>query len=445
MTLRYSTRESRLPDYDTSAAELNVLNSEELTDLQDERLKAMIRYVYANSSFWKGKLDAAHVDPDTFGGLKELHELPFCSKGELQKDQKANGPFGSYTCSPPEKWTRFFSTSGTTGEPLFRVFSDRDWHLILGRFLRLQMWKTSDIILLTAPSDGLIGPTAALESARAAGALVIPAGSWRTSRKISSMKRLRPNVINGTTSYLVHLLEAARAEGVDPREIGVERLSCVGEPGAAVEQTKALLLEGYGAQGISDGYGITELFPLGGNCPKSTEIHLSEDMVIVECLEPGTNTPVADGQPGELVYTNLVGDTQPVIRYRSGDLGVITDRHPCECGHTHRRIKKILGRVDEMIWYRGVNFFPSAVEDIVRSTEGLSPEYQIHIGQQGALPTVKILVEGEDHENDLESLVSGRIKDGIGISAKVEILPLGTLPRSTDGGKIRRVVDNRTN
>jgi len=434
---------TRLPDYDTSDPQLNRLTSDQIDVVQNARLKSMVRYVYARSELWRQRLRQAGINPKTFLGLHSLSDLPFCDKSELQSNQLEAGPFGSYACTRPEEWTRFFATSGTTGNPLFRVFSDRDWRLILGRFNRNAVWRPTDVVLMTAPTDGLIGPTAALESARAAGALVIQAGIWRTSRKISSIQRIRPNVINGTTSYLVHLLEAAKAEGIDLSQCGVERLSCVGEPGAGVKNTKDMLMRGYGAARISDGYGITEIFPLGGNCPFSTELHLSEDMVIVECLEPGTNSPAAAGAPGELVYTNIIGDTQPVLRYRSGDLGVLSERSGCGCGHTHRRIQSIMGRVDDMIWYRGVNFFPSAVEDIVRGFSELSPEYQIRIGEERSLPTITIVVESDHDEGHLKQRVASRIKDGIGILPRVEVAAVGALPRSTDGGKLRRVVDTR--
>lgn len=436
--------DARLPTYDTSAPELKSLSSDRIEAIQNERLTSMVRYVYARSGFWRAKLDGNGILPDTFRGLADLRRLPFCDKAELQASQVSDGPLGGYACTDRASWVRFFSTSGTTGSPLFRVFSQRDWQLVLGALSRVAHWLPTDIIFLTAPTDGLLGPTCAMEMARSAGVLVVQGGMWRTSRKIATIQRLRPNIISGSASYLAYLLEAAAAEGVDLRKCGVENLSCVGEPGANVAKTKELLMDGYGASHIADGYGITELFPLAGNCPSSSELHLNEDMVVVECLEPGTNNPVPPGSPGELVFTNIVGDTQPVIRYRSGDIAVLTERAPCHCGHTHRRIKSVMGRADDMIWYRGVNFFPSAVEQIVRGFPELSPEYRIRIEDDRNLPTATIVIESNDDDGTLKGRFGARLKDGLGISPNVEIVGVGSLPRSEDGGKVRRVIDART-
>lgn len=435
--------DNRLPDYDTADADLSCLVSDRIDAIQDERLKRLVRYAHVRSGFWREKLERNGVSPDTFRGLSDLTILPFCSKAELQADQSSHPPFGSYACSDRETWVRFFSTSGTTGAPLFRVLSRRDWRLVLGGLGRGARWSSSDTIFLTAPTDGLLGPTGAMEMARSAGALVIQGGTWRTSRKISTIRRMRPTIVSGSASYLAYLLEAARSEGVDLRDCGIERLSCVGEPGANVAETKQLLMRGYGVGHISDGYGITELFPLGGNCAFSSELHLKEDMVVVECLEPGTNNPVPAGTPGELVFTNIVGDTQPVIRYRTGDIAILADRAPCACGHTHRRIKSIMGRADDMIWYRGVNFFPSAVENIVHGFPELTSEYQIRLEDDHHMPKATIVVESEAGDATLKQRLSVQLKDGLGISPDVEIVAVGALPRSEDGGKSRRVVDTR--
>jgi phenylacetate-CoA ligase len=437
----------RLPDYVIDDPALITAPREQLLALQDERLRTMVRYVHARSPFWRAKLDQAGVHPDTFAGRADLQALPTCTKKELQADQEENGPLGSYVCSDRRDWARFFTTSGTTGRPLRRVFSARDWDQLLGRFHRAATWSPDDVLFLTAPMDALAGPTAGLEAASTAGALVISGGLWSTERKIKTIVDMRPTSISGSVSYILHLTEVAAGMGVDLSEVGVRSVSCVGEPGAAIEGTRQKISERFGGAVLADGYGMTEIFPLGGNCAHNRSVHLSEDMVLVECLEPGGDEPVAPGELGELVYTNLIGDTQPLIRYRSGDLGRLSDGSPCTCGHTHLRIEgSVEGRVDDMIWYRGTNFFPSAVEAVLATAHQVGREYQIVLTEVGGFPQLTVRVErtdGTGPDEEVRAQVAGALKNAVGVTADIEVLPNGALPRPQAGTKIKRVIDER--
>lgn len=438
----------RLPDYVINDVSLLTAPRATLQQIQDERLRTMVRYVHERSPFWREKLDRAGIDPGTFRGLDDVSLLPTCEKKELQREQDEHGWLGRYTCTERDEWARLFTTSGTTGRPLRRVFSRRDWRHVLDRFARSPLFGADDIVMFTAPVDGLIGPSAGFEAASDAGAMVITGGLWSTERKIDAIVGMRPTSISGSISYILHLTEVAASLGVDLASCGVRMVSCVGEPGGAVDVTRAKIAERFGGAALSDGYGLTEIFPLGGSCACSRSLHLSEDMVLVECLRPGSNDPVEAGELGELVYTNLVGDTQPLLRYRGGDLGRLSDGSPCECGHTHVRIERsIEGRVDDMIWYRGVNFFPSAVQGAISQIEGVADEhYQIVLTQDGGFPYLSIRVEQSTEYGDPASLsasVSTSVKNAVGVTANVEVLPPGTLPRPKAGEKIRHVVDNR--
>lgn len=440
---------SSLPFYTVLDARLERLPKPELRRMQAERLRTMVRYVYDNTGFWRAKLDAAGLSPDDVRGLEDLPSLPTCTKPELQADQEAHPPFGSYVATDRTHWAKFLSTSGTTGRPLKRVFSRRDWEYVLDKFQRRRVTGPGEISVVLGPTDGLMGPSASIDSAARMGAMVVPAGRFDTKDKIALIRELRPTSVSGTASYLLHLAEVARGMGVDLAQCGISSITSVGEPGAAIAATRRRLAEAWGVQAIGDGYGMTEIMPLGGSCPFSTSLHIPDDLVITEVIDAETGAPLPPGEPGELVYTNLIGDTQPLLRYRSRDVGRISDDEPCQCGFTGTRIVgSIEGRVDDMIWYRGANLFPSAIEAVVHSFAELSDEFQIVLDQQGTLQTLTVraehLAEAEGAADaDLRERLAAALQAAIRVHAEVELAPAGMLPRPDPRAKARRVVDRR--
>jgi phenylacetate-CoA ligase len=445
--VRASAESRSLPDYRIADPALLSLPREELRRLQDERLRAMLHYVYERSPFWRGKLEGAGVAPDDIRGVDDLPALPFTTRAELNAEQAEHPPFGEYTCSPRDTWMGIFTTSGTTGRKLKRVVSRRDWRLMLDRFRRHPGPEPGDIYMLLGPSDGLLGPTIGLEANRQLGAIPVQAGMWDTRTKVRMIAELRPAVLAGVASYLIHLTEVAAELGVDLSRCGIKGLHSFGEPGAAVEATRSALLERFGDPDILDGYGLSEVWPLGGNCPFSTALKIAEDFTAVECVDPDTGEPLPEGESGEIVFTNLIGDTHPLLRYRSGDIGRLISSTRCECGSTFVRIERIEGRADDMLWYRGVNFFPSAVEEVVRRQPALSPEYRIVLddGGGGGLARVAIQVETlEDvpEPGELRKRLRVDLRGGLGVAPEVEVLPQGSLPRG-EGQKVKRVLDRR--
>ena len=426
-----------LPDYRVDDQSLRTLPRDELAALQDERARALASYARATSGFWRQRLDEA----GEVRGVADLRRMPLTSRHDLDAEQAAHPPFGDYTCSPRESWMGMFTTSGTSGRKLKRVVSWRDWRLMIAFLHRnAPPPPPGDIFMLLGPIDGLLGPSVGVEAARQRGAIPVLAGMWDTRTKVQAIAELRPGVIAGAASYIVHLSEVAAEMGVDLASCGLRTVTSFGEPGAAIEATHATIRDRYGVEQIVDGYGLTEVWPLGGNCPHSRELHIPEDIVAVECIDPDTGEPVPEGEPGEIVLTTLVGDTHPLLRYRTRDIGRLLFSEPCACGSTFARIERIEGRTDDMIWYRGANFFPSAVEEIVRRQDGLSPEYRIVLddGPRG-LPVVTIQVEGD-------SSVHGRVREslrgGLGVNPELEVLPVGTLPRA-EQTKAKRVLDRR--
>ncbi|HAK54757.1 MAG: AMP-binding protein [Vicinamibacterales bacterium] len=438
-----------LPDYTVLDPDLRRLPLAELRALQAERLRAMVAYVYDAAPFWRRKLDAAGVTPGDVAGLDDLSRLPFCTKEELQADQVAYPPFGSYVGVGREKLTKYMTTSGTTGRPLRRVFSARDWGYVLDKFQRNPRAGPGDITVALGPVDGLMGPMAGTESAARAGAMVVLAGLYDSKTKLRVLTELRPTVVTGTASYLLYLADLAREIGVDLPGLGIRAILSVGEPGAAVPATRKRLMDGWGTF-VNDGYGMTELFPLGGGCRHSTSLHIAGDFVITEIVDPGSGQAVRPGEPGEVVYTNLVGDTQPLLRYRSRDIARLATDGPCACGFTGDRLRdSIEGRVDDMIWFRGVNLYPSAIEGVVRDFEELAHEYAIVIDDTGTLPSLTLRVEARsvvegEARNDLERRLRQALSAAVRVRATIELLPPGTLPPAVAGTKAHRVVDARS-
>jgi phenylacetate-CoA ligase len=433
-----------LPHYDVTGPEVLSLPREQLTAIQDQRLRAMVAYVHETSPFWRRKLTQAGVEPGDIRGIEDLPALPFCTRAELDAEQAEHPPFGAYTCSPREQWMGIFTTSGTSGRKLKRVVSRRDWRLMIDRFYRHPAPPPGEMFMLLGPIDGMLGPAVGVEAMRERGAIPILAGLWDTRTKVQAIAELRPGAIAGAASYIVHLTEVAHEMGIDLASCGVRTVTSFGEPGAAVDATQQAIGRRFGVQEIVDGYGLTEVWPLGGNCPASPALHISDDLAAVECVDPVTGEPLAEGMTGELVFTNLVGDTQPLLRYRSRDIGSLIVSEPCLCGSTVTRIERIEGRSDDMIWYRGVNFFPSAVEDVVRRQDDLSPEYRIVLddGPRG-LPVVTIQVEALAGAGDrLRTRVQAALRGALGVNPEVQVLDLGALPRG-EGAKTKRLLDRR--
>jgi phenylacetate-CoA ligase len=424
-----------LPEYRLDDPAVKSLPRDGLVALQDERLRALVAYARATSGFWRRKLDA------DLEGVADLPRLPLTTRAELDAEQAEHPPFGDYTCSPRATWMGMFTTSGTSGRKLKRVVSWRDWRLMIALLHRNAAPPSGEIFMLLGPIDGLLGPSVGVEAARLRGSIPVLAGMWDTRTKVQAIAELRPGVIAGAASYIVHLSEVAAEMGVDLSACGLRAVTSFGEPGAAIDATQQTIARRFGVEQIVDGYGLTEVWPLGGNCPESRALHIPEDVVAVECIDPDSGAAVPEGEPGEIVLTTLIGDTHPLVRYRTRDVGRLIVSEPCACGSTFARIERIEGRTDDMIWYRGANFFPSAVEEIVRRQRGLSPEYRIVLddGPRG-LPVVTIQVEGEE---SVHARVRESLRGGLGVNPELEVLPVGTLPRAQQG-KAKRVLDRRS-
>jgi phenylacetate-CoA ligase len=432
----------QLPDYVVLDPAIDRLPRERLRAMQGERLRTMVQYVYDASPFWQRRLHEARLDPGDVHDLATLPRIPFCTRKELQDDQVRHPPFGSYLACDPARLVRFMMTSGTTGQPLRRVFSGRDWSYALDRLRRSPIAGPGESVVILGPVDGLMGPTASAESAVLSGALVVFAGLYDSRTKVRLLRDVRPSVVSGSASYLLHLIDVAREEGIDLPSMGIRTVVSVGEPGAAVHATRRRLLDGWGAF-VRDGYGLTELFPLGGGCRDPTSLHIASDLVVTEIIDPKSGETLPPGEPGEVVYTNIVGDTQPLLRYRTGDIARLAGDEPCACGFTGSRLlHSIEGRIDDMIWLRGMNVFPSAIEAVLRGFVEVDDEYEIVVSGSN-LPSLTVRAElrrGTGPTENLAARIAAALASAIRAAAQIELLPYGTLPRPDARTKKRRVV-----
>jgi phenylacetate-CoA ligase len=270
---------------------------EERRELQGERLEAQVRHVYENTSFYRKKLDNAGITPDDIKGLDDLRKIPFTTKQELQDDQEKNPPCGSYLAVHHSKLYQFFATSGTTGKPLNRAYSKRDWDLYTGRIAVYTPLNPGEVVVVLGPTDGLMGPFAGAAARMLMGAMVVRLGRYSTPEKISLIHQLKPALVSSTGSFLLYLADKAKEMGMSFSEMGSVRIvESVGEPAATIPATRERIKGAWGAKEVFDRYGSTEMCVLGRSCQGSTQLHAWDDYVIVEVVEIGGNRALGPGE-----------------------------------------------------------------------------------------------------------------------------------------------------
>ncbi|ACX51335.1 Phenylacetate--CoA ligase [Ammonifex degensii KC4] len=421
------------------------LPREELRELQLVRLKALLARVYERVPFYRRKMDEAGVKPEDIRSLEDIRHLPFTTKEDLRE----NYPFGLFAV-PLKDVVRLHASSGTTGKPTVVGYTRRDlnlWAELVARIVRMAGVGRGDVAQICfsyALFTGGFGLHAGLERV---GATVIPAAAGNTERHVRLMQDFGTTVLVGTPSYILHIAEVARQMGVDPRCLRVRKALCGAEPwseGMRAEIERVWGIEAY------DNYGLSEIIGPGvaGECLERRGLHINEDHFLVEVVNPETGEPLPVGEKGELVFTTLTKEALPLIRYRTRDLSRLLP-DPCPCGRTTIRMERVMGRTDDMLIIRGVNVFPSQIEEVLTGIPGLAPHYQIIVDRKGYLDELEIQVElaqegftgsYEDLES-LEETVRHRLQSVLSITPKVKLLEYGSLTRST--GKAKRVIDRR--
>jgi phenylacetate-CoA ligase len=414
---------------------IEAMPRDELRALQEERLLRQIERCAASSALYRSKLEDAGAEPGDIRTLDDLARLPVVTKEELREDQRRHPPFGTFAVAAQESFREVHPSTGTTGTPVNTIWSARDVETIASVTART-LWqfgvRPGDVIQ-NAFAYGLwvAGMSCHYAGARL-GCLVIPTGtSTSTQRQIEFMQTVRSTVLLATPSYALHLAEGLAERGLDPAALPL-RLGCFGgEAGAENPSTRAKLESGLGIDAF-DYYGLAEVGPtFASECQAKAGIHIAEDYVVVECLDPDTREPVAEGELGVLVFTHLMREATPVIRYWSNDYARLS-REPCKCGRTHvRAVGGIVGRHDDLVVFKGAKFYPSQVEKVVRSFAELSDEFRIEVNGGGLVERCTVVCETRAEGADIEQRLLGALRAELGVTPMLRLEAYGSLERST--------------
>ena len=412
---------------------METLPREQLAAVQLKKLQVMLADIYGRNRFYTRKFTEAGFYLGDLKSLVDLQYLPLTNKIELSTDQVAEGFTGANLTYPLTAYTRYHQTSGTSGQPLrvFDTVESWDWwgrcwaHVFAGAGVTAQ-----DRIFFAFSFGPFIGFWAAVEGARQIGAMLIPGGGRSSIERLHLMRDTGSTVLCCTPTYALHLLEVAREQKIPFDDFKIRATIHAGEPGANVPATKARIEEGWSAK-CYDHAGASEVGGHSFECQAQPNgIHVIESEFIVECLNPTTGQPVAPGEKGELVITNLGRWGFPVIRYHTGD-AVIFNEARCECGRTFLRLEGgVLGRVDDMVTIRGVNIFPSAIENLVRAQPTVD-EFQVKATRRGELDELCIEIELVEDVNSetVSAAIAQSISSTLGLRPLITTVPRGTLPR----------------
>jgi phenylacetate-CoA ligase len=406
---------------------------DELRALQLQRLKASVTVAYAVPHY-KGKFDAAGVHPGDIRTLADISKLPFTTK----KDLRDTYPFGLFAV-PKDKVVRIHASSGTTGKPTVVGYTKKDietWASLVARSIKAAGARPGDMAHISYGYGLFTGGLGAHYGAEHLGLTVVPFGGGQTERQVQLITDFKPDIIMVTPSYMLALADEFERQGLDPKAASL-RIGIFGAEPWTNEMREQI--EKRVALQAVDIYGLSEVMGPGvaSECLETKDgPTIWEDHFYPEIIDPETGAVLPDGDFGELVFTSLTKEALPIIRYRTRDLTRLLPGS----ARTMRRMQKITGRSDDMMIIRGVNVFPSQIEELILKQPGLTPHYVCELGKVGALDTLTVQVEGVV-SGDAALRLEHDIKAYIGVSAKVEVLPNGSIERSA--GKAKRVIDKR--
>ncbi len=420
---------------------IETASRDEIAQLQLERLKWTLHRVYANVPFYREKFDALGVHPDDLTELADLRHFPFTVKTDLRD----NYPFGLFAV-PETELRRIHGSSGTTGKPIVVGYTANDlnmWAGVVARSIRAAGGRAG-MKVHNAYGYGLFTGGLGLHAgAERLGCAVIPMSGGQTERQVQLINDFRPDVIVVTPSYMLSLMDEMERQGIDPAATSLKLGIFGAEPWTEeMRQEMEAKLDMHAL----DIYGLSEVIGPGvaQECVEAKDgLHIWEDHFYPEVIDPETGEVLEDGELGELVFTSLTKEAFPVIRYRTRDLTRLLPG----TARSFRRMEKVKARSDDMIIVRGVNLFPSQIEEIILGIPALTAHYEILLKREGRMDTMDLRIEvrpvaaGPQHRETLSKQVRGRIKDVIGVSTRVEIVDPYTLPRSE--GKAKRVHDLR--
>lgn len=420
---------------------IEIASIDEIRATQLERMKWSLRHAYDNVPFYKQSFDAAGVHPDDLKTLSDLAKFPFTYKNDLRD----NYPFGLFAV-PRDQIVRVHASSGTTGKPTVVGYTRGDidmWATMVARSMRASGTKPGDIVHIAYGYGLFTGGLGAHYGAERLGCTVVPVSGGMTERQVTLIQDFQPKTIMVTPSYMLNILEQYQKAGIDPRDSSIE----VGIFGAEpwTNAMRAEVEDAFDMHAV-DIYGLSEVLGPGvaNECVETKDgLHVWEDHFYPEIIDPETGDVLPDGEMGELVFTTITKEGLPMIRYRTRDLTRLLPG----TARSMRRMEKITGRSDDMIILRGVNVFPTQIEEQVLAISDLAPHFQIELSRKGRMDQMAVMVEATpDATSDAartasSQLLSKKIKDVVGVSTTITVGTPGSVARSQ--GKAVRVIDNR--
>jgi len=416
------------------------------TDLQNGSLKDLVEHVYERVPFYRRKMDERGVKPSSIRSTRDLELLPFTTKNDLRD----NYPFGMFAV-PMSDVVETHTSSGTTGKPVIGGYTKNDialWSEVMARCLAMSGTTSLDVVQNAYGYGLFTGGLGVHYGARSIGATVIPISGGNTKRQIMIMQDFKSTILTCTPSYTLYLAEVGEEMNIDMKKLSLKAGNFGAEPWSNNMRKEIETRLGLMALDI---YGLTEIIGpgVGNECEYKDGLHLCDDHFYPEIIEPATGKVLAPGGVGELVITTLTKEATPLLRYRTRDITSIIPEK-CGCGRTSTRIKRIMGRTDDMLIIRGVNVFPSQIEEVLVRIEGTQPHYQIVVDRVGTLDEIEVMVEMNermisDEIKELErteNIIKSEIQSVLGIKIGVKLVEPKTIARSE--GKAKRVIDKRS-
>lgn len=428
-------------------AKLETQSRQEWDELKLALLKKHLRHAYEGSPYYRYSFDQAHVHPDRIKTLTDIQYFPTIEKKLIRERQEAVLPFGDLLAVPEREIVYISTSSGSTGIPTASPFTAQDfedWMDYEARQFYSSGLRPEDRYCHALNFSLFVGGPCVL-GAQKVGALTIHAGTIPSDRLLMIARQFQATAIWTTPSYAWYLGETAKQQGLNPAtDFAIRKIFVAGEPGGSIPETRGQIEALWGAD-VYDYYGLSDIFgSCAGMCEAKNGLHWAEEHILLEVLDLKTGEPVAEGERGEMVLTTLKKSARPMVRFRTGDIVSYTTE-PCSCGRTALRLHGIHGRLDDMLIIKGVNVFPSDVEAIVRKDADYTGEYLLIVNRCNHLDELTVQAEhaqGRVNHQELAERLKKNLKATTGISAAVEILAPGTLPRATH--KAKRVVDNRS-
>ncbi len=420
---------------------IETASRDEIANLQLTRMKQTLQRAYDHSPFYRKQFDQHGVHPDDLVGLEDLARFPFTVKQDLRD----NYPFGMF-CVPRNQLARVHASSGTTGKPTVVGYTKNDvdmWAQVVARSIYASGGRPGDMVHVAYGYGLFTGGLGAHYGAEKLGCTVVPVSGGMTERQVTLINDFKPEIIMITPSYLLSILDEYRRIGLDPRQTSLKTGIFGAEPWTNAMRQE---IEDAFAMDAVDIYGLSEIIGPGvaNECVESKDgLHIWEDHFYPEIIDPVTGAVLPDGQEGELVFTSLTKEAFPIIRYRTRDLTRLLPG----TARTMRRMEKVTGRSDDMMIVRGVNVFPTQIEEQILKCTALAPHYQIELTREGRMDRMTIMVEatieatGEHEMSTSSKELAHHIKSVVGISARIDVRAPGGVERSA--GKARRVVDKR--